>query len=580
MRKKLLSLLLAGIMTAGMLTGCGETAEKLSEAESKTEESSKNAEMNKESNSAVEEEKEIVSLSFYSGFSGSQLDDADWFCNILRDEVGVEFEVAAGNADESVMLALLASGELTDIVGIRGPEKYVPAVEGDMLINLEDYKDQLPNIFGNERLAPALQNVKNKYEFDGIYGIPTRIGEQQGLSYEPELRWDLYEELGCPEMETPEDFMNVLAEMQKLQPVSADGKDVYAFQLWKNDNPSGYLGFMDSIWMVHNGWSYYGSNMTCISVDCKEEPVYIMDEDSMYMKGLRYLFEANQRGLIDPESAVQTWADMEAKMNSGAGLYSPLGWYDYGDEEAEDPVGFATVFPAFFRSHLNANQTTGYQWYFGISSSCKNIDAALAFLNWYYDEENQDLIYNGPEGLLYEVIDGQRVPTEAYKENGSKVVHPEGGTVDNVRSFFNAMMYNYTGTELETGYYNRMTDDPAFKQEEPTALKKEWQAAIGNYNSALEYGLDKGTVVQFSEVFNFTRSVPDDMQQTINQIGNVITAPQWEAIFAEDEEEFNQIIEQIRQDMSDLGVEEIVAYDIESYHMAIEAAAEYGITLE
>ena len=49
------------------------------------------------------------------------------------------------------------------------------------------------------------------------------------LVYGPYLRWDLYAQLGYPKIDTIEDLLPILKQMQELSPTNEDGEPVYAF---------------------------------------------------------------------------------------------------------------------------------------------------------------------------------------------------------------------------------------------------------------------------------------------------------------------------------------------------------------
>lgn len=77
---------------------------------------------------------------------------------------------------------------------------------------------------------------------DGIYGFPTSVSSltadtpSEGL--EPTFaaygRWDLYEAIGSPSIDTLEGLLPVLEKMQKENPTTESGKKTYAFSLFSD----------------------------------------------------------------------------------------------------------------------------------------------------------------------------------------------------------------------------------------------------------------------------------------------------------------------------------------------------------
>ena len=56
--------------------------------------------------------------------------------------------------------------------------------------------------------------------------------------YEWDLRWDLYKELGYPEIKNLDDMVDVLAQMKELCPTDDNGKTTYGVSLfadWDGD---------------------------------------------------------------------------------------------------------------------------------------------------------------------------------------------------------------------------------------------------------------------------------------------------------------------------------------------------------
>lgn len=56
----------------------------------------------------------------------------------------------------------------------------------------------------------------------------------------------------------------------------------------------------------------------------------VIDSDSMYVRALKFLFEANQKGLIDPESTTQNFDTLQTKFRNGDVLYSFWPWLGAG----------------------------------------------------------------------------------------------------------------------------------------------------------------------------------------------------------------------------------------------------------
>ena len=110
-------------------------------------------------------------------------------------------------------------------------------------------------------------------------------------------------------MDTLEDMIPVLEQMQeKAKGTSKDGKDVYALSLFKD---------WDGDTMQNAGafcalYGYENLGFALGKVDGSEIQS-VIDSDSMYVRALKFLFEANQKGLIDPESTTQDFDRSEER---------------------------------------------------------------------------------------------------------------------------------------------------------------------------------------------------------------------------------------------------------------------------
>ncbi len=585
--KKLLALLLC---SATLLTACGSPGDAGSSAGGSDSGSSAGTESSEsdgggsgqENNS---ESKETTTLTFYSMFAGSNLDDAEWFRKLIREKFNIELDVAAGNGDDSVIQAFLASGELTDITAFRDAQSYQAAAQGGMLINLDDYKDKLPNLYENPDYEAAIAHTRDLY--GGLYAMPTQIGENGGLFAVPQMRWDLYQQLGRPKIETPEDLLTVLKQMQELEPVSREGANTYGFQLWNDWDGDVMLGFMMGLWMLPTGYYATGPGGICeIKADGSGAPKGMFDEDSHYMEGIRFMFQANQMGLIDPDSASQNEEAMNSKIMNGGALFTGYDSVKYGDtESAEGFYGLATVLPEYFQCVANADRPVGYRWRYGISSKCKNVDKALELLNWYYGPEGINTILNGPEGVLWEWKDGKQVATQTYLDQGRTSVLAEGGTVSNASSFWGVTGYNHNyKINPESGQTYRLKDtDPDFRPQAADAMKADWQSVYGEYSAMYDYvaEADGGKhLIRLNSIGDFIEPKPDEMDSITKQIDAIVIPAQWQAIFAKDEAEFNAIIDQARADAEALGYSRVVEDETARWEAAKKIAENYGVKVD
>lgn len=84
-------------------------------------------------------------------------------------------------------------------------------------------------------------NVKLNFINDSsgkMYNKLEKSGEYGDFDYHPDIRWDLYEQIGMPEVTELEDYIDVLKQMKEICPVSDSGKETYGvsfFSDWDGD---------------------------------------------------------------------------------------------------------------------------------------------------------------------------------------------------------------------------------------------------------------------------------------------------------------------------------------------------------
>ena len=105
---------------------------------------------------------------------------------------------------------------------------------------------------------------------------------------------------GKPKLSSTDDIVNMLEAMVKKYPKAENGKKTYGVSLYKdwdyfNMNGCTGLGLLYG-WSTRN-FVEYNNDATQVRS--------ILDKDSYYMKCLRFYYECNKRGLLDPDSPTQ-----------------------------------------------------------------------------------------------------------------------------------------------------------------------------------------------------------------------------------------------------------------------------------
>lgn len=155
-------------------------------------------------------------------------------------------------------------------------------------------------------------------------------------------------------------LLDVLEEMMKKHPTNDAGDPCYPMSLWPDwDGGDGMLGIANVVQLT----TWYGEKIKG-SVILKPDGTFIplTDKDGSYYKMLKFLYNANQRGLVDPDSATQDWNAACAKMSAGQ-VY--LMWYSWqvGFWNSTDRLKDGTAF--IFTSVADQNYYTDADSYYG-----------------------------------------------------------------------------------------------------------------------------------------------------------------------------------------------------------------------
>ena len=279
---------------------------------------------------------------------------------------------------------------------------------------LYDFSGDLENCENLKKYEDAIAQCSALAEADGMWAVPSEVSNQSATSpcdaVEPtnaaSLRWDVYKEIGYPEIGTMEDLLDVLGQMQEAAGTSDSGKQVYALSLFKDwdgdfmQNTDGLMGL----------YGYQNLGFSMVKADGSDVQG-LLDEDDIYFRTLKFLFDANQAGLVDPESTIQNYDNVSTKYKDGQVLYSFWPWlgtsqYNTTDHTAEDK-GFASVVIDDMECLEYGSMPYGkMSCAIMVGSQAQDPQRMVDFIDWLYSPEGINtanvLQSNtaGPEGLF------------------------------------------------------------------------------------------------------------------------------------------------------------------------------------
>lgn len=319
--------------------------------------------------------------------------------------VNVKIEVPSGEANEQITL-MMTSGQLPDLISMGSWETAVKKLwEGDHVYALNELADQYDPYFFKVAGDGTLKWYKQ--ENGNTYGIPNdsyspNLMHETGMTAANQtflVRKDLYEEMGSPDLTTPEGFLGAL---QLL-------KDEYSEYKGQPMSPFFAQG------NVPYGMTEYLQNLLAVPHE-KDGKVYDRITDPDYITWLKTFRTAYERGLINVDFLVDSDTQVEEKTNNARYFMMVREWTGM---TAVNPMLSASANPDSYYIAVDGPQNSNGDsaklfpgnmdgWMVTmISKSCENPERAIRFLTYLASEEGQKDLFLGKEGETWETVDGK-----------------------------------------------------------------------------------------------------------------------------------------------------------------------------
>lgn len=536
---------------------------------------------NESSNESSSDNSETLTIDVYNSVANYMGIQGGWFGELVKDKFNIELNIiapnVAGNGD-TLYQTRTAAGDLGDLIIINNGKEYNELVQGGLLYESSELYESMENL---KQYDGAVQFLNEGQ--DGIYGFPTEVStsapdtssEGLDLNVGPYLRWDLYKEVGYPEMNTLEDLLPILQQMQEAKGTTEDGKRVYSFSLfsdWDGDSMSNAVQLAQMYGYNTVGYALARADGSDIQG--------LLDDDSEYMRALKFYYEANQMGLVDPESTTQNYDTLYSKFQGGQVLYSWFPWLGQSayntTKNMDEGVGFMLAPIKDQKNYSDGAKVNGGNLFIGIGSNADDPQRISEFIDWLYSPEgimansSQTVGGSGPEGLTWEVgEDGAPVLTDFGKEaliDGDADVPEEfgGGSYKDGGSALNFNSVLLIDENPNTGYPYNFNQWDSYAEATSNALKEDWSSQMGGASSAIEFLQENDQIMVAPGATFVTPEDSSEISTLRSQIGSTIKEFSWKMVFASNEEEFEQLKDEMQKTAIGLGYEDVLAVDIEN----------------
>ena len=589
MRKKLLSVLLSITLVSTMVVGCGKdtTDTKDNTATPAVTEAATDATVTEAAATTeltgAEKYPDFITVDVFDGLANYQGIQSGWFAKIVKDKFNMELNIIAPNVSgggQTVYQTRSAAGDLGDLIIYGADEgRLQDMVTAGLIVDMTDMIADKENL---KKYQAGIDSLNTLVGDGHVYGIPSSVSEQpatnpsEGLdpTFGPYLRWDAYKAVGYPKMSTLEDLLPVLKSMQEAVPTSDTGKQTYGFSLFKDwdgnmmclaKQPACFYGYdeLGFVFAKADGSDYQS----------------IVDSKSLYTRVLKLYYDANQMGLVDPESTTQTYDTMYAKYQDGQILYSPWPWscqaaYNTPTNKAAGK-GFMIASIDDMKDFSYGCTPNGSRQMIAIGQAAEDKERLVDFIDWLYSPEGiqcscaQTTASSGPEGLTWELVDGVPTLTEfgntAFFEGGETTVPDEwgGGIWKDGVSALNFVTVTPSDISPVTGYpYNYTLWDSVIAKN-TTTLDVDWQTKM-NAKTTVEY-LKNSDQLMVAPGSSYIAPAEDSEIATLRgQCRATIIEYSWKMVFAENEDEFNSYLKEMQDTVIGLGYDKVLAVDMKN----------------
>ena len=562
--KKLISLLLAALMVCSIFASCGTAGDSGS------------------SGNSGEEPITLTVFSELANYSGEQV---GWVADILLEKFNVVLNIIPST--DGVYETRMESGFLGDIVvwGNDG-ENYTRAVQAGLLYDWNE--DDLVQEYGPyiyENMQPAL--AKNAGISETVTGEPTVYGfghnvagsdgDHESFFYTWDIRWDLYQQLGYPEVNDMDDLVAVLADMKAICPTDDNGNETYAVSLWP-DWDGDMVMYVKAFATAYYGYDEHGVGLYDPTTGNYHDA---LETDGPYLQALKFFNQLYQQDLVDPNSMTQTYENMYEKVQAGGVFFSIFNYSGSLGYNSEAHVAnnkmMCSLVPNEASPIVYAMSDTGSNRIWSIGSNTEYPEKCMEIINWLCTPEGVMTYFYGPEELCwYYDEEGYTHWTdfgkEVYFKRDTLMTGEYEGTGD-----FNSGCLQINNTTWSIDATNPDSNGERFNylywksyQADATCdVEQNWRdhfgvSSVEEYMETTDYSVCKN--------FSFA-SKTDEFKTTWSAVTDIIVTYSWRAIYASSDAEFTYLVNQMIQQAKAYGYEECVEWSVE------QAAQRYALEI-
>jgi hypothetical protein len=478
----------------------------------------------------------------------------------VKEKFNVDFEFvpypAGGDVKQSWNL-MLAGGNYPEIIyaSCNCLDTFKKYVQAGAVLPLDPYLDNMPNF--KEVYKNSIPYWKQSAGDGKLYNWSVNVPQDKYNWLESNdiaIRADILKEAGYPELLTPDQYVDLLADAIKKHPETNGAKTLGLVAPFGEE--WGMAGIAPILY--EKGYNVQIANNAVIW-NQKDEVWEDMFTHPYTKESFQFFNKLYRAGALDEESFTDKAAQTAEKLKSGRALAA---WYVTWDAvganndlaQAGHPELSYIKLPIMSKGALENGEQNwtpiqetrpfDYVW---LTKNAKDPQRIMELVEWASSDEGQTLLRSGIEGVHYTIQDGKRVPTEEYL-NGP-LEDPDYGIKQGfgLVGFLGNLMIN---SPKDNQPYNMM-NIPSIKDRNLNEVEKEVFAAMGWESSddwwlknaeAKPVGLAAGMIIDPTSKFGAleTRLTDFRVKNTL-KLFKAASDEEFERIYNELVEEYNKM---------------------------------------
>lgn len=511
---------------------------------------------------------EPVTLTVYSQLANYSGEQIGWFAKVLLDKFNVKMNMV--NDADGVFVTRMESGNLGDII-IFGNDSsdYLEAIDKGMLFDWNE--DELLAEYGPDIKANMTKALEKNVSInpDGkLYGFGYSVAsdpeDHASSIYHPDVRYDLYKQLGYPEVKTLEDWIDILAQMKEICPTSDNGHETYGVSLF-NDWDGNMVMFVKATAALY-GYEEFGIGLYDVDHQTWQD---CLAENSIYLRCLRFYNQLFQRGLLDPDSMTQGADGAGEDYIGGVAFWNIFNYcasIQYNTpEHLQAGKAMYPVIMEDQKTLVNGLNVFGGNRVITIGAQSQYPELCMQIINWMCTPEGRMTYEYGPKGLTWD-----------YDENGKTYLTELG--LQTVADGDTELTGDYAGNTYKDGVNTMNFSTWNIDASNPDSNGESYNyQSWASYNASLQYDIlnDWRAFTGFTTQDEYINSRPmsvavgtqysesqrdEETELKWQQVSSAICDYSWQAIYAQNNEEFDRIVQEMIDVTIGYGYEDVCSF--------------------